>query len=85
MNTGFWETPVLPVTEKSGVVCVPWSEIQTGLPFANETPQGFFSMGSVAFARLGMSETRSVCLNCAWAVPAPAHSAPKATLVNMTA
>src|SRR5271155_1603536 len=52
VNTGFWETPVLPVTEKSGVVCVPWSEIQTGLPFANETPQGFFSMGSVAFARL---------------------------------
>src|SRR5271167_1073009 len=34
VNTGFWETPVLPVTEKSGVVCVPWSEIQMGLPFA---------------------------------------------------
>ena len=50
VNKGCLETPVLPVTEKSGLVCVPWSEIQTGLPFANETPQGFFSMASVAFA-----------------------------------
>ena len=39
VNKGWLETPVLPVTEKSGLVCVPWSEIQTGLPFANETPR----------------------------------------------
>src|SRR5580700_5491006 len=58
VNTGFWETPVLPVTAKSGAVCVPWSEIQMGLPFANETPQGFTRLGSVAVARPGMSETR---------------------------
>jgi hypothetical protein len=87
VNTGFWETPVLPVTAKSGLVCVPWSEIQMGLPTAelNETPQGFTRLESVVVARPGMFETRSVCLNCAWAVPAPAHSAPKATLVNITA
>ena len=76
---------MLPVTGKSGLVCVPWSEIQMGLPFANETPQGFTRMESVIVARPGMFETRLVCLNCAWAVPAPAHSAPKATLVNITA
>src|SRR5580692_225059 len=52
------ETFVLPVTAKSGAVCVPWSEIQMGLPFANETPQGFTRLGSVAVARPGMSETR---------------------------
>jgi len=52
------ETPVLPVTEKSGLVCVPWSEIQTGLPFANETPQGFTRLESVIVASPGMFETR---------------------------
>ena len=32
-----------------------------------------------------MSEARSVCfLNCAWAIPPPAHSAPKPTVANMT-
>ncbi len=76
---------MLPVTEKSGLVCVPWSEIQTGLPFANETPQGFTRLESVIVASPGMFETRLVCLNCAWAVPPPAHSAPKPTVVNMTA
>ena len=45
VNKGALPTPVLPVTEKSGVVCVAWSEIQTGLPFANETPQGFTRLG----------------------------------------
>ena len=66
-------------------VCVPWFEIQMGLPLANETPHGFTRFESVTAASPGMFETRSVCLNCAWAVPAPAHSAPKATLVNITA
>ena len=60
VNRGLLETPVLPVTGKSGLVCVPWSEIQMGLPFANETPQGFTRLGSVAVARPGMSETRFV-------------------------
>src|SRR3984957_15503632 len=63
VNKGALPTPVLPVTAKSGVVCVPCCEIQIGLPFANETPQGFFSMGSVVVARPGMSEIRSACLN----------------------
>jgi len=54
------ETPVLPITGKSGDVCVPWSEIQMGLPFANETPQGFTRLGSVIVARPGMFETRLV-------------------------
>src|SRR5271163_1488115 len=57
VNKGLLPTPVLPVTAKRGLVCVPWSEIQIGLPFANETPQGFFSMASVVVARPGMSET----------------------------
>ena len=60
VNEGMLATPVLPVTGKSGLVCVPWSEIQMGLPFMNETPQGFFSMASVVVARPGMSETRLV-------------------------
>jgi hypothetical protein len=60
VNNGWLETPVLPVTEKSGLVCVPWSEIQTGLPFANETPQGFTKLESVAAASPGMFETRFV-------------------------
>src|ERR1700722_14789487 len=60
VNKGWLETPVLPVTEKSGLVCVPWSEIQTGLPFANETPQGFTRLESVAAASPGMFETRFV-------------------------
>src|ERR1700722_10711863 len=60
VNKGLLATPVLPVTGKSGLVCVPWSEIQMGLPFANETPQGFTSLESVAVARPGMSETRFV-------------------------
>jgi hypothetical protein len=60
VNKGWLETPVLPVTEKSGAVCVPWSEIQTGLPFANERPQGFTRLESVAVARPDMFETRFV-------------------------
>src|ERR1700722_4152240 len=79
------ETPVLPVTVYRLDVFVPWFEIQKGLPGRLDTPQVFFRFESVMAARPGMSETRSVCLNCAWAVPAPAHSAPKATPVNMTA
>ena len=51
---------MLPVTEKSGLVCVPWSEIQMGLPFANETPQGFTRLESVIVASPGMFETRLV-------------------------
>ena len=58
VNKGALPTPVLPVTAKSGLVCVPWSEIQTGLPFANETPQGFTSWESVVVASPGMFETR---------------------------
>jgi hypothetical protein len=76
---------VLPVTPGRMDVCVPWSEIQMGLPFANETPQGFTRLGAVIVASPGMFEMRLVCLNCAWAVPAQTHSAPKAALVIMTA
>ena len=79
-------TPVLPVTWNRLEVPAPWFEIQNGLaPGINETPHGFIRFESVIIARPDLSETRSVCLNCAWAVPAPAQSAPKATLVNMTA
>jgi hypothetical protein len=60
VNTGWLATPVLPVTGKSGLVCVPWSEIQMELPFANETPQGFTRLESVAVASPGMFETRLV-------------------------
>src|SRR3984957_4336982 len=46
VNKGFCpgETPGLPVTAKRGAGCWPLCEIQIGPPFANETPQGFFSM-----------------------------------------
>ena len=60
VNKGFWATPVLPVTGKSGLVCVPWSEIQMGLPFANETPHGFTRFESVTAASPGTFETRFV-------------------------
>src|ERR1700722_2635277 len=58
VNNGALPTPVLPVTAKSGLVCVPWSEIQMGLPFANETPQGFTRLESVVVASPAMFETR---------------------------
>src|SRR5271155_3800819 len=55
---GALQTPVLPVTAKSGLVCVAWSEIQMGLPFANETPQGLTSWVSVVLASPAMFEMR---------------------------
>src|ERR1700722_11763894 len=51
-------TPVLPVTPGRMDVCVPWSEIQMGLPFANETPHGFTRLVSVVAASPGMFEIR---------------------------
>src|SRR5580700_7243513 len=60
VNKGALPTPVLPVTAKSGVVCVAWSEIQMGLPFANETPQGLTRLVSVVVASPAMFETRFV-------------------------
>ena len=37
-----------------------WSETQNGPVGADETPQGFFRLGSVLAARPAMSETRFV-------------------------
>ena len=84
---GVLVTPVLPVTPGRMDVCVAWSEIQMGLPFANETPQGFTRLESVVAASPWMFEMRLFCVkpSPALATPAPAHSAPKATLVIMTA
>jgi hypothetical protein len=57
---GVEATPVLPLTEGRMAVFVAWFEIQMGLPFANETPQGFTRLGSVVVASPGMFETRFV-------------------------
>src|ERR1700683_1595767 len=81
LTVKFSET-VLPTTEGRMDVLVPWSEIQMGLPFANETPQGFTRLESVVAASPWMFETRLFCWNCAWAVPAPAHNAPRPTALN---
>ena len=79
-------TPVLPVTVNRLDVPVPWFEIQNGLaPGIAETPHVLTRFGSVEVASPEMSEARFVCLNCAWAIPPLAHSAPKATVVNRTA
>jgi hypothetical protein len=79
-------TPVLPVTVNRLDVLVPWFEIQNGLiPGIAETPHVLTRFGSFKVARPETSETRSVCLNCARAIPPLAHSAPKATVVNRTA
>src|SRR5580698_5787328 len=73
-------TPVLPVTEKRLDVPVPWLLIQKGDPPGMAAmPHVFMRFGSVSVASPPMSETRSVCLNWASAVPAPAQSATIAT------
>ena len=63
-------TPVLPVTENTLDVPVPWLAIQKGdTPGMAVRPHVFFRFESVIVARPEMSEARSVCLNCAWASP----------------
>jgi hypothetical protein len=57
LTVKFSET-VLPTTEGRMDVLVPWSEIQMGLPFANETPQGFTRLESVVAASPWMFEMR---------------------------
>jgi hypothetical protein len=66
---------VLPVTEKRLDVAVPWPLIQKGdAPGMAVRPHVFFRFRSVSLARPEMSEARSVCLNCAWAVPPAARA-----------
>src|SRR3984957_13541018 len=76
----------LPVTAYRLDVPVTWLSIQKGdAPGMAVRPHVFFRFGSVIVARPEMSEARAACLNCAWAIPPPAHSAPKPTVANMTA
>ena len=56
---GTCETPA-DVTEKRVLVLEPWLETQKGLVALKDTPHGLTRLGSVSWARPGMSETRFV-------------------------